>query len=254
MATQQFGYGPNVWAPAKGVGAVAIPKLLQPGAVAPQFKSENKYMGMAAKAIGEMMYDQFLGGREEETDGTEGNELTNQNSAITSTADLFKESAMFDPDAGASYVDNVVPTSPFEPSTDLEKFAWLKEVGVLDEKGNQIPGRDVEFDAATANKDVTHKVVKDGQSGTMTYVTPTEEELAAQAAASALGETVLGDYGSGEFNIDGQIFEAQAPVTTSNWKFKSDPAELPEESTGILHIGNNQYINTATGEMFYKYD
>ena len=68
MATQQFGYGPGVWAPAKGVGVVAIPKLLQPGAVTPEFKPENPYKALAAKAIGEMAYAHFLGGREEEVE------------------------------------------------------------------------------------------------------------------------------------------------------------------------------------------
>jgi hypothetical protein len=66
MATQQFGYGPGVWAPAKGVGAVEIPKLLQPGAVTPDFKPENPYKALAAKAIGEMAYSHFMGGREKE--------------------------------------------------------------------------------------------------------------------------------------------------------------------------------------------
>lgn len=56
MATQQYGYGPNVWAPAKGTGVQKFATLAQPGAVAPQFKAENKYKAFAAKAIGEMAY------------------------------------------------------------------------------------------------------------------------------------------------------------------------------------------------------
>ena len=60
MATQQFGYGPNVWAPAKGIGVQQFAKLQQPGAVAPQFKAENKYKALAAKAIGEMAYGAMM--------------------------------------------------------------------------------------------------------------------------------------------------------------------------------------------------
>jgi len=72
MATQQFGYGPGVWGPAKGVGAVEIPKLLQPGAVTPDFKPENPYKALAAKAIGEMAYAHFMGGDKEEEEKTFG--------------------------------------------------------------------------------------------------------------------------------------------------------------------------------------
>jgi len=56
MATQQFGYGPNVWAPAKGVGAVEMPILSAAPAVAPKFKPKNEYAGYAAKMIGELAY------------------------------------------------------------------------------------------------------------------------------------------------------------------------------------------------------
>ena len=66
MATQQFGYGPNVWGSAKGIGAIDIPKLQQPGAVAPDFKPENPYKALAAKAIGDMLFEQFMGGEKEE--------------------------------------------------------------------------------------------------------------------------------------------------------------------------------------------
>ena len=71
MATQQFGYGPNVWAPAKGTGVVDIPKLLQPGAVTPDFKPENPSKALAAKAIGEMAYAHFMGGKGEEEESSE---------------------------------------------------------------------------------------------------------------------------------------------------------------------------------------
>jgi len=77
MATQQFGYGPGVWAPAKGVGAVAIPKLLQPGAVTPEFKPENPYKALAAKAIGEMAYAHFLGGDKKEEEKPETGSVAN---------------------------------------------------------------------------------------------------------------------------------------------------------------------------------
>jgi hypothetical protein len=60
MATQQYGYGPNVWSPAKGIGVQQFAKLAQPGAVAPQFKAENKYKALAAKAIGEMAYGAMM--------------------------------------------------------------------------------------------------------------------------------------------------------------------------------------------------
>ena len=59
MATQQYGYGPNVWGTAKGAGVQQFAKLAQPGAVAPQFK-ENKYKALAAKAIGEMAYGAMM--------------------------------------------------------------------------------------------------------------------------------------------------------------------------------------------------
>jgi len=77
MATQQFGYGPGVWGPAKGVGAVDIPKLLQPGAVTPDFKPENPYKALAAKAIGEMAYAHFLGGDREEEEKPETGSVAN---------------------------------------------------------------------------------------------------------------------------------------------------------------------------------
>jgi hypothetical protein len=56
MATQQFGYGPNVWAPAKGTGAIEIPQLAQPGGAKPEFKPQNEYAALAAKMVGELAY------------------------------------------------------------------------------------------------------------------------------------------------------------------------------------------------------
>jgi len=167
MATQQFGYGPGVWAPAKGVGAVAIPKLLQPGAVAPQFKAENKYLGMAAKAIGEMAYNHWAAGQP--TD--EGLE------SVSQKADpLFAdETAEFDPDVGASYVNNIVPTSPFEPSTTAEAHKWLMDLGILDAAGNEIAGMDAKpigFDAATADINIKYPGVVDGQEGMYIHRAP----------------------------------------------------------------------------------
>ncbi len=56
MATQQYGYGPNVWASAKGTGAVDMPTLSQPGGAAPQFKKQNPLATSAAKMVGEIAY------------------------------------------------------------------------------------------------------------------------------------------------------------------------------------------------------
>jgi len=56
MATQQFGYGRTAWDVADQL-VVRIPTLNQPGGAAPQFK-ENKYTALAAKSIGEMLYNQ----------------------------------------------------------------------------------------------------------------------------------------------------------------------------------------------------
>ena len=60
MATQQYGYGPNVWATAKPLGAQQYARLQQPGGATPTFKAENKYKALAAKAIGEMAYGAMM--------------------------------------------------------------------------------------------------------------------------------------------------------------------------------------------------
>ena len=60
MATQQYGYGPNVWATAKPLGAQQFARLQQPGGATPTFKAENKYKALAAKAIGEMAYGAMM--------------------------------------------------------------------------------------------------------------------------------------------------------------------------------------------------
>jgi len=56
MATQQYGYGPNVWAPATPTGPVDMPTLSQPGGAAPQFKPKSPFAAAAAKMVGEMAY------------------------------------------------------------------------------------------------------------------------------------------------------------------------------------------------------
>jgi len=56
MATQQYGYGPNVWASAKPTGPVDMPTLSQPGGAAPQFKKQNPLATSAAKMVGEIAY------------------------------------------------------------------------------------------------------------------------------------------------------------------------------------------------------
>jgi hypothetical protein len=118
MATQQFGYGPGVWAPAKGVGAVAIPKLLQPGAVTPEFKPENPYKALAAKAIGEMAYAHFLGGRGEGEGGEEFKALPDK--------DLSGKLMGSDGTFAKSIVDN---TKSSEDTPEKSYTIVYKEVG-----------------------------------------------------------------------------------------------------------------------------
>jgi len=119
MATQQFGYGPGVWTPAKGVGAVAFPKLQQPGAVAPKFKPENKYKALAAKAIGEMAYGAMMNqqAKKEEAIAKQQQELSNFISKSALDNERKMETEAYGGPRGSdwsfmpSIADGVVPTT-----------------------------------------------------------------------------------------------------------------------------------------------
>ena len=113
MATQAYGYGPNVWAAAKPLGAQQFARLQQPGAVAPQFKAENKYKALAAKAIGEMAYGAMMN-QEAKKKKAEERALTQSLYGDTFEALSGKSGDfMFQP-----FESSVVPTEKDETNTD----------------------------------------------------------------------------------------------------------------------------------------
>jgi len=164
MATQQFGYGPNVWAPAKGIGVQQFAKLAQPGAVAPQFKAENKYKALAAKAIGEMAYGAMMNNAAKKKKAEE--------KALTQSlyGDTFEALSGKSGDFmfKSPFEDSVVPTEKDETNTETKSTETA-----------------VNFDATNYNKGVapTHVPVDKKPGGSWSW----SREEAPTSIGAALG-------------------------------------------------------------------
>jgi len=132
MATQQFGYGPNVWAPAKGIGVQQFAKLAQPGAVAPQFK-ENKYKALAAKAIGEMAYGAMMNSETKKQKAIEekkAEELRVRDHNINSRENRFQYMMGGDE---YQFKPSIVPTTKDETNTETNTSTETKTYSYPDD-------------------------------------------------------------------------------------------------------------------------
>ena len=154
MATQQYGYGPNVWAPAKGTGVQKFATLAQPGAVAPQFKAENKYKAFAAKAIGEMAY------------GAIQNQQAKKNEAIRMQKLDRDNNKQFEYERMNPKVDpEGVSPGTGDRGIGLDSSQFEKTIVPLIEKD------DTAFDVNSAPGEPVQKIGKNGVMGTWSYVT-----------------------------------------------------------------------------------
>jgi len=202
MATQQFGYGPNVWAPAKGTGAVDISTLAQPGGAKPEFKPQNEYAALAAKMVGELAYGAMAEGMAPEYVGFDETLRKDIYRRKPGSAQFAPEGGWMLPNADSAWESDVpmllkkyeIMVTETDQQFELDRFnppEGLEDRGPIDIKGNyfspsltealipttieQAPvevqtGTPVDWDPKTSPQAPDFKGLKNGIMGTWSYI------------------------------------------------------------------------------------